>query len=48
VSQEDGVYGAAGGDGYAVDDGKVGLTEGFEDGDESDVDIAGGEEIGEA
>jgi hypothetical protein len=48
MGQEDGVDGAVGGDGDAVDDGEVGLAEGFEDGDEGYVDIAGGEEIGEA
>jgi len=47
VGEDYGVNGAAGGDGDAVNNGEFGLAEGLEDWDEGDIDLAGGELIGE-
>ena len=48
MGEEDGVDRAAGGDGDAIGDGECRVAECLEEGDEGDVDFAGGEEIGEA
>jgi len=48
MGEEDGVNGAARGDGNLIDDRESGLAQRLEDGDESNVDLAGGQKIGQA